>query len=244
MPNPLRFLLPMTKTQRLSSLAISAQISALLMKRARTPCCAIAMTSINSCLRVGSSTLRQAGDYHNEVHGIDFKYQITDQDKFIGQYLHSDSAYPLGLAAELSGEAKLRASGDELQDSGKLLAYEHENRNWSWYSRYLGLGDEFRADLGYMPQTDFIKVVHGGSYQWFYENPWVNRLEIWSDWDISHNELGELLEKEAEIAVTLYGAYQSENEFKFTQRDRVGSRLESKCIARRCQHAIISRATH
>ena len=186
---------------------------------------------INKQLSAGwISTLRQAGDYHNEVHGVDVKYQVTDQDKFIGQYLHSDSAYPLGLAAELSGEAKLRASGDDLQDSGKLLAYEHENRNWSWYSRYLGLGEEFRADLGYMPQTDFIKVVHGGSYQWFYENSWLNRLELFGDWDITHNEPGELLEKEAEIGLVFFGEYQSETELKFSQRDRVGSRLDQNVL--------------
>ena len=82
-----------------------------------------------------------------------------------------------------------------------------------------------------MPQTDYTKVVHGGSYQWFFEHSWFNRVQLWSDWDISHNANDELLEKEVEVAVTLFGQYQSNTEFMVTQRDRVGSRLDGNRLA-------------
>ena len=186
---------------------------------------------VNKQLSAGwISTLRHSDSYHNYVHGVDVKYQPTAQDKFIGQILHSDSAYPLALSQALSGEARLRTSRDDLADNGKLFGYEHENRDWKWYSRYLALGEEFRADLGYMPQTDYTKVVHGGSYQWYLQEGWFNRLELWSDWDISHNEQGELLEKEAEVAVTFDGQYQSSTELMLTSRDRVGSRFDGNLL--------------
>ena len=51
------------------------------------------------------STLRQAEDYHNFVHGLDAKYQWNDQNKLIAQVLRSDSEYPATLAAQLAGEA-------------------------------------------------------------------------------------------------------------------------------------------
>ncbi len=182
---------------------------------------------VNKQLSAGwISTLRHSDSYHNYVHGVDVKYQPTEQDKFIGQILQSDSAYPLALSQALSGEARLRTASDDLTDTGKLFGYEHENRDWKWYSRYLALGEEFRADLGYMPQTDYSKVVHGGSYQWYLQDGWLNRLELWSDWDISHNEQGELLEKEAEVAITLDGQYQSSTELMLISRDRVGSRFD------------------
>ena len=110
------------------------------------------------------STLRQSEDYHNYVHGLDLKYQWTAQDKFIAQLLRSDSQYPTELAARLNDEAALRVGDKALSDGAQYLAYEHENRNWSWYSRYQGLEQGFRADMGYQPQTDTNKIVNGGSY--------------------------------------------------------------------------------
>lgn len=172
------------------------------------------------------STLRQADDYHNFVHGLDLKYQWNDQNKLIAQVLHSDSQYPDALAAQLGGEAALRVSADGISDMTKYLDYQHENRDWSWYSRYLEMGENFRADMGYQPQTDFYKQTHGGSYQWFSASPWWNRLQLWADWDITHNTDGELLEKEAEMEVQLWGAAQSYGFVGLTRRDRVGSRLD------------------
>jgi len=172
------------------------------------------------------STLRQSDDYHNFVHGLDAKYQWNDQNRLIAQVLHSDSEYPTALEAQLSGEAALRASADRISDGSQYLDYQHENRNWSWYSRYQAMGENFRADMGYQPQTDFTKQTHGATYQWFSDSPWWNRLQLWSDWDITHNSDGELLEKEAEMEVQLWGAAQSYGFVGLTKRDRVGSRLD------------------
>lgn len=171
------------------------------------------------------STLRSSEDYHNYVHGLDLKYQATAQDKIIAQLLHSDSAYPQALAAQFDGEAKLRL-GEDLSGVGQYLAYEHESRSFAWYSRYLGYSEDFRADMGYMPQTDWTKQVHGASYQWFSDNYWWNNIELRGDWDISHSQAGELLEKEAEAELIVHGPLQSELALVVTERDRVGSRLD------------------
>jgi len=171
------------------------------------------------------STLRSSDDYHNYLHGVDLKYQISPQDKIIAQLLHSDSAYPLQLAASQSGEAKLRLA-DDLSGVGQYLAYEHEDRQLGWYSRYLGYSEEFRADLGYMPQTDWNKIVHGSFYQWYSDTAWWNRFEVFGDWDITHSAAGELLERELEAGAEMDGPLQSELMAKLVQRDRVGSRFD------------------
>lgn len=175
------------------------------------------------------STLRSSDSYHNYLHGVDLKYQWTPQDKVVAQLLHSDSAYPLQLAAALGDEARLRLS-DDLSGVGQYLAYEHEDRDLGWYSRYLGYSAGFRADLGYMPQTDWHKQVHGIFYQWYADQRWWNRLEVFADWDISHSAAGELLEKELEAGVELDGPWQSELMAKLVQRDRVGSRLDGQVL--------------
>ncbi len=171
------------------------------------------------------STLRSSDDYHNYVHGLDLKYQATAQDKVVAQLLHSDSAYPQQLAAQFDGEARLRL-GEDLSGVGQYLAYEHESRSFAWYSRYLGYSEGFRADMGYMPQTDWTKQVHGASYQWFSETNWWNNIELRGDWDISHSQAGELLEKESEAELILHGPLQSELSLMLTERDRIGSRLD------------------
>ena len=171
------------------------------------------------------STLRSSDDYHNYVHGLDLNYQATAQDKVVAQLLHSDSAYPQQLAAQFDGEAKLRL-GEDLSGVGQYLAYEHESRSFVWYSRYLGYSEGFRADMGYMPQTDWNKYVHGVSYQWFSETNWWNNIELRGDWDISHSQAGELLEKEAEAELIVHGPLQSELSLMLTERDRVGSRRD------------------
>ena len=172
------------------------------------------------------STLRQAEDYHNFVHGLDLKYQWNDQNKLIAQVLHSDTEYPAMLATQLGGEAALRVSGSDFSGVTKYLDYQHENRDWRWYSRYQAMGNEFRADMGYQPQTDYTKQTHGGSYQWYSDSAWWNRLQLWGDWDITHNTAGELLEKEAQMEVQLWGASQSYGFIGLTNRDRVGSRFD------------------
>lgn len=171
------------------------------------------------------STLRQSDDYHNYLHGVDLKYQITAQDKVVAQLLHSDSAYPEALRAQLDGEAALRL-GDDLSGVGQSLAYEHESRDFGWYSEYMRYSREFRADLGYMPQTDWNKQVHGAYYQFYSDSAWWNRLELFGDWDITHSSDKELLEREIEAGVELDGPHQSELMIKTVQRDRVGSRLD------------------
>lgn len=172
------------------------------------------------------STLRQSEDYHNFLHGVDAKYQWNAQNKVIAQVLHSDSQYPTTLAAQLSGEAAQRVLMPNISDSSHYLDYQHENRNWRWYSRYQAMGEHFRADLGYQPLTDFTKHTHGGSYQWFSNTTWWNRLQLWGDWDITHNSDRELLERESQMELQLWGPSQSYGFVGLTVRDRVGSRQD------------------
>lgn len=176
------------------------------------------------------STLRQGDDYHNYVHGADVKYQWTPQDKLVAQALYSDSAYPVALAAQLAPEAALRVGAEDFSDQAQLLMYQHENRNWSSFSRIQRYDQGFRADMGYMPQTDMQKLTQGGTYQWFAEEQWWNRLQLWGDVDISHNDAGELVEKEAEFEIQLWGPAQSYGFIGGIKRDRVGSRFDGNSL--------------
>lgn len=87
------------------------------------------------------------GGGHNRVLGPDFQWRPNGADTVTGQFLVSDSQTPdrPGLAAEWNGQ--------DLGSHAGYLRWSHSTRTWDWNLRYLDIGDEFRADLGFLPQV-------------------------------------------------------------------------------------------
>lgn len=169
-------------------------------------------------LSVGAvATYRSAGDYENSLVSVDGTYRITGQDTFTWQYANSETEF----------DPVLQGRNDTLSDDAYRLSYQHSERTWSVSSRYDNRGEAFRADLGFMPESDWNKFVIGGDYTYFFDNPgFFNRYMILGDWDITHNEAGELIEKEIEVYQDLYGPKELMVELGFYQRQRVGQRLD------------------
>ena len=89
--------------------------------------------------------------------------------------------------------------------SGRALraSYDHEERDW-WFRLLNQTRDEdFRTDLGFGSRADHNQSVIGGGYRWYNEDSWWNQIRLSGDWDIAHNDNGELLEKEAEIELDI-----------------------------------------
>ena len=103
-------------------------------------------------------------------------------------------------------------------------SYEHEERNWdvSLYRDSRGAG--IRTDLGFGSLADRHQSVVGGGYNWYSENTWWNKIRLSGDWDISHNDNGELVEKESEVELSMKGQLQSYFEVGLLKRQRVGLR--------------------
>lgn len=178
---------------------------------------------------LGSS--RVAVDYHNRIQGIDVKYQPNNQDEWVGQWLYSNSQYPQTLAGQLRDESALRVNTEPFSSHAGYFSYLRETRHWMWNSRYQSMGEGFRADLGYIPQTDYYKQTHATSYQWFANSHWWNRIELWSDWDTTHNQRHEFIEKEWEVELSIWGPRQSFLRFRPIMRDRVGARQDKTSLA-------------
>ncbi|MEP1448631.1 MAG: DUF5916 domain-containing protein [Paraglaciecola sp.] len=187
-------------------------------------------------LSVGwTSTLRDAQDYYNYVNGIDAKYQLTDKDTFRAQILRTDTQYPIDLYKEFCddnceqpqdySETALRLNNSEAF-SGKAytVSYDHDERNWDFSLYRNSRGAGIRTDLGFGSLADRHQSVIGGGYNWFSENTWWNKIRLSGDWDISHNDDGAFLEKEAEAYLSMNGRMQSYFEIGLLKRDRVGLR--------------------
>jgi hypothetical protein len=187
-------------------------------------------------LSVGwTSTLRDAEGYYNYVNAIDAKYKLTANDTFRVQILRSDTQYPIDLYKEFCdddceqdsdfSETALRLKKTKAF-SGRAyrVSYAHEERNWnvSVYQNNHGAG--IRTDLGFGSLADRQKSAVGGGYNWYSENTWWNRIRLSGDWDISHNDNNELIEKEAEVSLSMNGQLQSYFEIGLLKRDKVGLR--------------------
>lgn len=160
-------------------------------------------------------TSREGGGYENRVGGIDGLYRINDSHSVRFQALQSSSEYPDEIAEEF--EQPFGGFGDH----AVTMRYEHNSRNWRGYARYEDVGTDFRADMGFMPRVDY-KLYLGGVVRHFWgdESNWYNRISVGSDWDLTEDQSGQLLERELEVWTTLSGPMQSYFWFDVANRDR------------------------
>ncbi|MDM7859084.1 DUF5916 domain-containing protein [Alteromonas sp. ASW11-36] len=188
------------------------------------------------------STLRKSDSYHNYVNGIDARYLITDNDTLRAQFVVSETQYPdflfrdfcsedCSVPQDFSEEALRTQRTDAFTGQAFRINYRHEARDWFFRADHYSNGEDFRADLGFVSRVDRSTSVIGGGYYWWNENSWWNRIRISGDWDIAHNDDGELLEKELEANVSIRGDYQSFAEIGYLRRDRAGLRLDPSTLA-------------
>lgn len=171
-------------------------------------------------------TAREADDYSNTVLASDVKYRPTDNDTLRMQLTTTRTQYPHKMLEqfELSGEAAVRANTDDtLTGNAISVQYRHNQREWNARAAYHRKSGGFRADLGWVGQIDADQLVIGGERTWFLQDQWLNKIQFGGDWDISHNNNGELLERESEAYIKFRGESQSHFRVSGFTRDKVGS---------------------
>ncbi len=199
------------------------------------------------------STLRTAQDYQSEVHGFDARFRLSTYDVFKFQTLYSKTQYPEDLYQQFCdldddttecerpnettscergdcqyNENVLRTMDSEsFTGSAFRIAYYHNDSDWHYKVTFDKQNANFRGDLGFVSQVDQNKFVIGGHRKWYAEpNSWWTQFRIYSDWDITHNDNNELIEKEAEMSFHLDAKYNSYLRLGLMHRDRVGSRQD------------------
>ncbi|WP_125719212.1 carbohydrate binding family 9 domain-containing protein [Pseudoalteromonas rubra] len=198
----------------------------------------------NETLSVGAlTTTRQSEDYKNQLLSLDGKYEPTANDTFKVQILTSKTDYDPAMVKELCDdetlenceidESVLRTQlEDDNQGLGYMLDYRHNQKHWKAFASYRNYDAALRADMGFLSQVDFNKFVTGFEYRWYGdEQTWWNRTRWYTDWDISHNENGELLEKEIQSNIAISGPLQSTIDFGVDHRKRTGLRHDESSLA-------------
>jgi len=193
--------------------------------------------AFNDELAVGANTtIRENDNYHNFVTSIDLKYQPTTNDTLNVQIMNSDTELSDLISEEIKEDAGdeqvLRANTANGTDRAFRIDYRHENRDWFFRAAHFNIGEDFRADLAFFNNTDFIKNVVGGGYIWRgNEDNWWTRIKLEGDWDITKNQEGEKIEEEGEIFFNLDGPKQGFLRTGIRAREKVGNRIDENSLA-------------
>ncbi len=145
----------------------------------------------NSSAIGGLVTVRDGEGYSSGVAGADALIRFAESDSIRAQALVSRTTYPDEVAADFG------QPGGDFGDTAFALNYNHSTRDWSWWGRYRDIGEDFRADLGFVPQVDIRQPVVGTEYRWWGdENNWWTRWAVGGDWDQTGERDGDLIERE------------------------------------------------
>ena len=104
-------------------------------------------------------TDRHSDTYNNQVYSMDYQYLLTNTDSIDGQFAYSSTENP-GMLVENFGLPQKQ------QDNAFQLGYRHRGRSWSWSILGQSIGDGFRADSGFVSQTDFDLLDASFGYSW------------------------------------------------------------------------------
>lgn len=110
----------------------------------------------------------QGGSY-NRVAGADLFWSLGSQDRITGQLLVSQSRTP--DRPDLSSQW----TGDKLSAAALSLEWQHDTKTWWWRSLYEDVGNDFRADLGFMPQVGYRRFRQNLGYN-FYSDGFFSQI--------------------------------------------------------------------
>lgn len=160
-------------------------------------------------------TNRQGGDYFNRQMTVDGRLRFTSADALEFQVSGSSTRYPDEIATDF-GQPK----GD-FSDLGWYAGYTHSTRDYWISASHLSVGNDFRADAGFIPQVGYRTSEVGGGYRWYSTGDnWFNRIQIEANWDKTHEDDGSPLEEEIEGFIVYNGPMHSEVLTFFGKRDR------------------------
>ncbi len=158
---------------------------------------------------LGNSTVgalvtdRQGSGYRNTVMSLDTMLRPTDQDTIAIQAMRSRSSYPGQIQRDFGQQADI--AGDNL-----FVEYSHADRRWDWRVGYFDVGEDFRADLGFINRVDYKHVVTTVGHTWRWDGEgFFSRIRFAADWDRTEDQSGLKLEEETEFFLNMNGPMQS-----------------------------------
>lgn len=166
-------------------------------------------------------TDREGDDYFNRMLGFDGDFRFTGKDRLRVQALYSNTSYPGSVAEEF--DQPLDGFGGAALD----LFYVHNTRTWDFWGGFRDLGDDFRADIGFMPRVGYSRYYGGTGYNWIgNDKTWYTSLYLESNLSQDTDREGNLLQREANVFFQYQGPLQSHSFISIERTTERYSELE------------------
>jgi hypothetical protein len=160
------------------------------------------------------------------VYGPDFQWRAGDSDTITGQLLFSNTETPNrpDLAEEWDGR--------KLNSHAADIWYQHSTRKWDWFTEYKDIGDDFRADDGFVPQVGYRENYGEAGYTIRPENFPISRVRFFLQGDYQRDRDGDLISQSVSPGFAMDGMWNSFLRIRYAD-DKVRSGDERRRCARR-----------
>ena len=166
-------------------------------------------------------TDREGDDYYNRVASFDGVFRFTSNDIVKVQVLGSSTKYPGDVARDFNQNL------DGFSDLAYEARIDHDTRNVHLLAGYRDIGEDFRADLGFIPQVDYKTFYGGGGYTWHGDDKsWFSSISVSSLYQQFHDHNGDLIQRYYYIQGTYEGPLQSHAMSQFTSTRQAYNGLE------------------
>ena len=149
-------------------------------------------------------TDRRGDDYQNSVLSVDAILRPTDRDTLYLQSVHSETDNPVEIQNSYGLE-------DSVSGHNHVVEYRHNDARWDARVAYEDIGDDFRADLGFINRVGYKFVVAnvGHTWRWDSADSFFTRIRFAADYDRTEDQNGLKLEEEVEYFINGNGPWQS-----------------------------------
>jgi len=108
------------------------------------------------------ATLRENdGNSHSRVFGPDFQWR-KGPDSLTGQFLLNDTRTPNDPTSGIS-----EWDSRQLRSHGAYLEHIHTRKGYELFTSYTDIGDDFRADVGFLPQVGYREGLSQYTRFWY-----------------------------------------------------------------------------
>jgi hypothetical protein len=148
-------------------------------------------------------TGREGDGFHNRLLGGDVLFRWKEGEAARIEILGSQTLYPEAVARDY-GQFE-----DEQSDFALRAVYQHTSRDWGWYVLYRTVGEDFRADLGFVPRVDSEQK------EAMIERAWYPERAGWSEWRAgviasdTNDQSGRHLDRQLELYTWAQGPRQT-----------------------------------
>lgn len=169
--------------------------------------------------------------YQNTVISLDARYRFNDTDSLRFNAVRSQTDYSEEMRTTFREDNDVDLGNETLEDDGYRINLNRNARNYYLRAFHVEMGDDFRADTGFMTRVGYSTTVIGAGRIWHgTDKTFFNRINWGGDWDVTKTSDGGLIERELETWLDLSLPFQTGLNFNVGGRDRVfeGARFDQR----------------